>query len=286
MKTINYSKQSALGYAGLALLRNWLIGKNSSIASIFNEISTITKKQPNALEKIDIKTKAVEHDIKAGYKIWSKIYDTEENILIEIEEPIVKKLLEKYSLGEVVDLGCGTGRYSLYLDSLGHSVTGIDISEDMINLARTKSKKVRFVQGDMRKLPFGDNEFDFAVSGLAIHYVKNLEETIKEFSRVLKPGGQLIISSIHPWMVALGVHAEFHDKKSGWGFIRDNILWHSSYIEAFNKASLRIVHCHEPQIGSKEVKTLQRWSMLSPKTLSSALKGLPVAIIWVLEKNK
>lgn len=286
MKTINYSKQSALGYAGLALLRNWLIGKSSSIGSIFNEISTLTEKQANTLEVTDIKTKAVEHNIESGYKIWSKIYDTEENILIEIEEPIVKKLLEKYPTGKVVDLGCGTGRYSLYLDSHGHSVTGIDISKDMINVARSKNKRVKFLQGDMRKLPFNDNEFDFAISGLAIHYVKNLEETIKEYSRVLKPGGKLIISSIHPWMVALGVHAEFHDMKSGWGFIRDSILWHSSYIEAFNKASLQIVHCYEPKIESSHIKTLQKWSILSPKTLSSALKGLPVAIIWVLEKNK
>ncbi len=286
MTNINYSKQSALGYAGLALLRNWLIGKNASIVSIFNEISSIVEKQPNILKVNEVKTKATEYDIKSGYKIWSKTYDTEENILIQIEEPIVKRILKKYSRGKALDLGCGTGRYSLYLDSLGHSVTGVDISKDMIRLAQKKSKKVQFIQGDISNLSFEDNKFDLMVSGLAIHYVKNLEKAINEFARVLRPGGQLIISSIHPWMVALGAHAEFHDKNSGWGFIKDNVLWHSSYIEAFNKSSFRIVQCYEPKIGSKEVKTLQKWSELSLKTMSSALKGLPVAIVWVLEKSK
>ncbi|MDP2684041.1 MAG: class I SAM-dependent methyltransferase [bacterium] len=286
MININYSKQSDLGYAGLALLRNWLTGKNASIVSIFDEISLIVKKQPNILKTNNIKTKATEYDIKSGYKIWSKTYDTEKNILTQIEEPIVKKILKKYPLGKVLDLGCGTGRYSLYLDSLGHSVTGIDISEDMIKLAREKSRKVQFIQGDIRNLPFEDNRFDIVVSGLAVHYVKNLEKTINEFSRVLRPGGQLVISSIHPWMVALGAHAEFHDEKSGRGFIKDSIFWHSSYIDAFNKSSLQIIQCYEPKIGAKEIKTLQKRLKLSSKTMSSALKGLPIAIVWILEKNK
>lgn len=286
MTNINYSKQSALGYAGLALLRNWLIGKDSSIVSIFNEISALVKKQPNTLEVVDIKTKVTKYDIKSGYKVWAKTYDTEENILIKIEEPIVKKILKKYPKGKVLDLGCGTGRYSLYLDSLGHSVTGIDISMDMIEFAKQKSKQIQFIQGDISNLPFEDNSFDLVVSGLTIHYVRNLEKAINEFSRVLRPGGHMIISSVHPWMVALGAHAEFHDKKTGWGYIKDNVIWHSSYIKAFNRSSLQIAQCYEPKIGLREIKTLQKWSALSSKTMSLALKGLPVAIIWVLEKSK
>ncbi|WKZ25839.1 MAG: class I SAM-dependent methyltransferase [bacterium] len=286
MTNINYSKQSALGYAGLALLRNWLIGEDSSTIPIFDEISSLVMKLPNTLEIVDAKTKAVQYDIKSGYKIWSKTYDTEDNILIQVEEPIVKKILKKYLQGKVLDLGCGTGRYSLYLDSLGHSVTGIDISMDMIELARQKSKQIQFVQGDISNLTFEDNNFDLVVSGLAIHYVKNLEKSIDGFSRVLRPGGHMVISSVHPWMVALGAHAEFHNKKSGWGFIKDNVIWHSSYIEAFNKSSLKIIECYEPKIGLKEIKTLQKLSALSSKTMSLALKGLPIAIVWVLEKSK
>ena len=127
MKIINYSKQSALGYAGLALLRNWLIGKSSSIVSIFNEISILTEKQANTLDVTNIKIKAVEHDIKSGYKIWSKIYDTEENILIEIEEPIVKKILEKYKSDNIHGMvHCSGGAQTKIL----HFVENLHIIKD------------------------------------------------------------------------------------------------------------------------------------------------------------
>lgn len=278
---INHSKQRALGYAGMALLRNWLVGNESTIESVFGEIASCSKLK-NRVN--DLEGKAKEYDIQDGYKVWSKTYDNEENILIQLEEPVVKGILEKMQIGTILDAGCGTGRYSLFLDSLGHTVTGIDISQDMLNLAKKKGGNIDLIQGDISKLPFGNAQFDHVVSGLAIHYVSDLKTTIREFSRVLKVGGKLVISSVHPWMVALGAHAEFHDKKEGWGYIQDKILWHSSYIEAYNQNSFKISECYEPKVGKDEVKVLHKYSDLSLETISEALEGLPVAIIWVLEK--
>lgn len=280
----NYKKQNVLGYAGLALLRSWLIGDEKTIDSLFKEISKIDKELPDKL-KASTGGKPKEYKVISGYKIWSKSYDNGDNILIDIEEPVVKKELKKLPKGAVLDAGCGTGRYSVFLDSLGHDVTGLDVSQDMINLARKKAKKLNYVRGDINKLTFKDKAFDLVVSGLAIHYVKNLEKTMKELSRVLKTGGTMVISTIHPCMIALGAHAEFHDKNSGWGFIKESIFWHSSYIDAFNKSSLKISKCYEPKIGLKEIKMLKQWSELSIETMSTALKDLPVAIVWVLKKE-
>lgn len=279
---INYEKQRALGYAGLALLRNWLIGTPSSIVSIFKEISFISRTEKDVHHIHD--QKAIEQDVKTGYKIWAKTYDKEQNILIQVEEPVVKSILKKFTPGVALDAACGTGRYSAFLNVLGHKVTGIDISDDMLKLAKRKNKNINFIQGDLNTLPFEDERFNLVVCGLAIHYVTNIDEVIKELTRVVLPGGYIVISSVHPLLVALGAHAEFHNKKGGWGYIRDKIFWHSTYINAFNKASLKILECQEPKIMAEQVQVLQKGSKLNIATISEALEGLPVAIIWVLEK--
>ncbi len=279
---INYEKQRALGYAGLALLRNWLIGNNASILSIFKEISFISRTEKDVHNIRD--QKAIEHGIKTGYKIWSKTYDKEQNILIQVEEPVVKSILKKFTPGAALDAACGTGRYSAFLNSIGHNVTGIDISDDMLKLAKKKNKNINFIQGDLNTLPFENEKFNLVVCGLAIHYVTNIDEVIKELTRVVLPGGYIVISSVHPWLVALGAHAEFHDKKDGWGYIKDNVFWHSTYINAFNKASLKILQCQEPKIMTEQIQILQKGSKLNITTISKALEGLPVAVIWVLQK--
>lgn len=279
---INYEKQRSLGYAGLALLRNWLIGDNTTIVTIFKEILLISKTQKDANPSPN--KRAIKHDINTGYKIWSKTYDKEQNILIKVEEPLVKSILKKFTPGAALDAACGTGRYSSFLYSLGHNVTGIDISPEMLTLAKKKNKNVNFILGDLNKLPFDNEVFDLVVCGLAIHQVTNIDKVIKEFTRVVRPGGHIVISSVHPWLVALGAHAEFHDKKEGWGYIKDNIYWHSTYINAFDKASLRILECQEPKIKAEEILILQKGSLLNNKTISEAFEGLPVAIVWVLEK--
>lgn len=281
---INYEKQRSLGYAGLALLRNWLIGDNTTILSIFKEISSISKNQNDT--DIFSKKKPLNHDINTGYKIWSKTYDKEQNILIKVEEPLVKSILKKFTPGTTLDAACGTGRYSSFLYSLGHKVTGIDISPDMLTIARKKNKNVNFRLGNLNKLPFSNEVFDLVVCGLAIHQVTNINEVINELTRVVRPGGHIVISSVHPWLVALGAHAEFHDKKEGWGYIKDNIYWHSVYINTFNRASLKILECHEPKIKAEQIQILQKGSLLNKKTVSEAFEGLPVAIVWVLEKPK
>lgn len=281
--TINYDKQRALGYAGLALLRSFLTGKTTTILPILREIESISSNEKNT---IDDRQQVTAYDLEPGYAIWSKTYDIGENILIQLEEPIVKSILKNFPSGDTLDAACGTGRYSLFLKSLGHHVTGIDVSDEMLSLARKKDKTIRFIKGDLNSLPFTDGLFDLVVCGLALHYVDNLDFAIRELTRILRPGGHIVISAIHPILVALGVHAEFSDESGQRNFIEEKVHWLSDYIRAFQNSSLTVIQCEEPTITKKETTTLQRGSKLSKKTLSQALDGLPIAVIWVLKKIK
>lgn len=95
----------------------------------------------------------------------------------------------------VLDVGCGSGRFTPYFVSKNCKVEGIDLSEKMIEIAKKRIPDGIFKQMDMRKLEYPDNTFDGLYLGYSIiHIVSNeVEKTLLEQKRVLKPGGIIFI---------------------------------------------------------------------------------------------
>ncbi len=100
---------------------------------------------------------------------------------------------------KVLDLGCGTGEMLFKLGQEYPNVgllAGIDASEDMLRLAKTKLKSFKTVNlqlGSIEKLPYPDEHFDFIVSSGVIHYVQDIDSMTKEAFRVLKPHGRILL---------------------------------------------------------------------------------------------
>ena len=156
--------------------------------------------------------------IQHGYDRWAEIYDQEENPLIGLEEPVVHEALGVVARLEVLDLGCGTGRHSLWLAAAGASVTAVDFSAGMMEKARAKpgAERVRFLVHDLHeRLPFADAAFDLVVSGLVLEHLQDLGAFFREARRVLKPGGRAVVSGMHPAMFLRDVRARFHDPVTG-----------------------------------------------------------------------
>ena len=95
----------------------------------------------------------------------------------------------------VVDVGGGPGRLSAPL-ALRHRVTYSDISDDMIEIARRVCPPgVRFVKANATELPFEDGEFDALLSLDVLCHLPGLEEGLRELSRVVRPGGRLVVDT-------------------------------------------------------------------------------------------
>jgi malonyl-CoA O-methyltransferase len=156
--------------------------------------------------------------VRGGYDRWSEVYDHDLNPLVALEEPVVREALGDVRGLSVLDLGCGTGRHSLWLAAAGARVTAVDFSEGMLAAARKKpgASDVRFQVHDLHQpLPFDAASFDRVVSGLVLEHLRDLRFVFGEARRVLKPDGRAVVSAMHPAMFLRGAFARFTDPASG-----------------------------------------------------------------------
>ena len=100
----------------------------------------------------------------------------------------------------VLDVGCGTGNFSIKLAKMGLNVTGIDVSDNMLDVARDKAKKgglsIDFINMDARDMIFEDESFDGVISMAAIEFIQESEKVLNEMFRVVK-GGKIVIGTIN-----------------------------------------------------------------------------------------
>lgn len=123
------------------------------------------------------------------------------------EWPALRSLLPDFSGKRVLDLGCGYGWHCVYAAEHGAaSVTGVDLSEKMLAVARRKTAapNVTYLLMDMAAIDFPPDSFDAVLSSLAIHYLPSFPDLLSRVRRCLAPGGDFVFSVEHPVFTAAG----------------------------------------------------------------------------------
>jgi ubiquinone/menaquinone biosynthesis C-methylase UbiE len=116
-----------------------------------------------------------------------------------IEVPAMTKLVKPVAKNKkVLDLGCGSGIFTKTLKSWNANVKGCDLSKNLIEIAKKENPELSFTVCNAEKTPFKKDEFDVVVSGLMLHYLKDLKPVFKEVSRIIKTNGIFIFSMNHP----------------------------------------------------------------------------------------
>ena len=133
-----------------------------------------------------------------NYDSW---YDSKIGAFVDKVETDLALSLFKIEKGmKILDVGCGTGNFSIKLAELGCQVTAIDLSEGMLEEAKKKAKDkgfdIDFRKMDVYNLDLEDESFDGVFSMAAFEFIDQPEKAYKEMYRVLRPNGHMLIGTI------------------------------------------------------------------------------------------
>ncbi len=140
------------------------------------------------------------------YDSFAEAYsaETEANLInAYYERPAILALAGDVAGRRILDAGCGSGPLFAALRDRGATVTGIDASTGMLELARRRLGADAALQvADLGSpLPFPDGAFDDVIASLVLHYLEDWAAPLAELRRVLTPGGRLIVSVDHPFAI-------------------------------------------------------------------------------------
>lgn len=204
--------------------------------------------------------------VKFAYKKWAEKYDEDSkfNPGTEMEKDLIIPLLKPAKKDIILDIGCGTGRFTIPIAKRCKKVIGIDFSEDMLLVAKRKSKNIKntkYRKLDIaKKLPFKNNSFDKIVCTLVVSHIKNLEKFIKEIQRILKKGGIFVYDDFaanlrHPFKTMFDDILMKMRKK---GF--DLFTWHTinNHVNVLHKLGFNIECIKFSRVDNKIKHTLSK----------------------------
>ncbi len=233
----------------------------------------------------------------AGYRVWSRTYDRPGNGLYAFEEPLVDEMLDPLPPGVALDAACGTGRHAARLAARGHRVIGVDSSPEMLAHARRRLPEADFRQGDLHSLPLPDDHVDVVVCALALVHLPDLTPAFREFARVLRPGGHLLVTDVHHETVALGSVPRVRAADGRPGLLPAYRHRAADYLSAALPLGLRVRRCAEPgrTAGAAAGEPAAAiapgpwddwpWSLVDivPAAAAAAWNDAPAVLVWHFE---
>lgn len=194
------------------------------------------------------------------FAAWAAVYDEQENPLLTLEERILSPLLPNVSGRNVIDIGCGTGRWlSRFSHTQAASVCGLDGSSEMLEIAAGKHlQNAKLLRAALPSIPMESASADLTIASFVLSYVADLVTCASELARVSQPGGDLFISDMHPataaalgWTRGFCCAGQTYQLKVQNHAIRD-------VIDILVRSGFSFVACLEPQFGKTEYDVLRR----------------------------
>ena len=154
-----------------------------------------------------------------AYDRWAATYDTDANLTRDLDAIVLRAAGLDVDGRDVLELGCGTGKNTVWLAEHARSVTAMDFSDGMIVLARRRvpdAANVRFLRHDARDpWPCPDASVDLVVGNLVLEHVAEVAPIFAETARVLRSGGTAFLCELHPDRQRRGSRAQFTDTTTG-----------------------------------------------------------------------
>ena len=163
-------------------------------------------------------TQPEQSEIAAAYNDWAETYDIDQNRTRDLAAETLRQANLSLDGRKVIEVGCGTGRNTVWLAERAAEIVGLDFSKAMLARARARvnDPTVRFVQHDARVTwPLTDASGDVVIAMLILEHVEHIETVFAEAARVLITGGQFFVCELHPLRQHAGGQAQFNNTRTG-----------------------------------------------------------------------
>ena len=150
-------------------------------------------------------------NVQQAYNAWSETYDTVENKTRDLEARALRESIAGENL-EILEIGCGTGKNTEFLQTRAKYLIGADFSAEMLERAKAKitAANVEFRRLDLREdWNFPAESFDLVTCSLALEHIENIDFVFAEARRVLRTGGRFYFGELHPFKQYHGSKARF-----------------------------------------------------------------------------
>lgn len=154
--------------------------------------------------------------VQKAYDQWASQYDTNDNKTRDLEARSIRETLAPLNFDSCLELGCGTGKNSVWLADRVSEMLSVDLSGEMLARARDKVKAahVRFQQVNLTvNWTFVTHPYDLAVFSLVLEHVEDLNQIFRELAKAIRPGGYVYIGELHPFKQYSGSRARFETEK-------------------------------------------------------------------------
>ena len=131
-----------------------------------------------------------------NYNIWSKFYDQYPNPTVAIDELKFPSMYSEIENQNILEIGCGTGRHTVRLIQQGNNVTGVDLSEGMLDKAKAKinGPRITFVHANILKDEVPNGPFDVAIMSLVLEHIDDLDLFFNKVRKLLKSESKFYIN--------------------------------------------------------------------------------------------
>lgn len=190
----------------------------------------------------------------AAYQQWAATYPpAAHNVLMQVEEAAMRSLMPPVAGMAILDLGCGSGRYTqIALGEGARVVIGIDNSPAMLKV----NAGLLRVLANLDAVPLPANSVEGVLCGLAIGHIPRIDRFAAETARVLRPGGWALVSDFHPFVFLNGARRTFTGTDGRTYAVEHYVHLYSDLLAASTAAGLTIDTVLEPRLDAGTVPGL------------------------------
>jgi len=192
--------------------------------------------------------------VERGFRMWAPSYEVE-NPVTDLDRQATRRLAPAPPGGTLLDVGCGTGRR---LPQPGGPdgpirVVGLDLVPAMLVRGRSRFQAgIQLAAGRIETIPLRPGLFDVVWCRLVIGFVQDIERAFISMGSQLRPPGLLLVTDLHPDLVAEGAERGFHAKDGTWQVIEAHSHPADRLVEAAARAGLDLVDRVDLPIGREQ----------------------------------